>query len=327
VTTESVVAEPQQTSAATYSEPVPAAPYGEPVPASPYGETAYESQSAPDSKTEAAKQEAAQVKDTATEAGRQVAGTAKEEAANVVAETKTQARSLLSQARDELSSQGSTQKDRLAGTLHGYAKELGAMASSSSESGPLTDLAHQASRKGGEIAHWLENSEPSDVLDEIKRFARRRPLAFLALCAAAGVLAGRLGRSAVAANTSLDSPDDDNQPGRAYTGSEGMFGPDALSSGYATGTGSGYGQSDPAYGSYAGDTGYATTAPGYGGTAAPGYPGTADAGYSASTEAGYAGASDPNYGETAGSQYGERTDLDDQTPQNPEQGYDQRGIQ
>ena len=102
-----------------------------------YDEPAYETGSEPGTKREAAKEEAAQVKDTATDAGRQVAGTAKEEAANVVAETKSQAKSLLSQARDELSSQGSTQKDRLTGTLHGFAKELDGMASASNESGPL----------------------------------------------------------------------------------------------------------------------------------------------------------------------------------------------
>ena len=57
------------------------------------------------------------------------------------------------------------------------------MASASEESGPLTDLAHQASQRGGEIAHWLENHEPRDVLREVQSFARRRPVMFLAICA------------------------------------------------------------------------------------------------------------------------------------------------
>ncbi len=256
-----------------------------------YDESVYETESEPGNKREAAKEEAAQVKDTAAEAGRQVAGTAKEEAANVVAETKTQAKSLLIQARDELSSQGSTQKDRLTGTVHGFAKELGAMASGSSESGPLTDLAQQASHKGGEIAHWLDNHEASDVLDEIKRFARRRPLTFLALAAAAGVLVGRIGRGAVAANTSLDSPD--VEPARAYTGTETLVGSDPLAPGYA-----GVGAADvsyetgPAYVSTGTDPAYAATGAGYSETPAPGYPATPD----------------PEYTET---------------PQNPAQGYDQ----
>ena len=255
--TEPVATEPVATESVTTSPPL----YDEPV---------YETESEPGNKREAAKEEAAQVKDTAAEAGRQVAGTAKDEAANVVAETKTQAKSLLSQARDELSSQGSTQKDRLTGTLHGFAKELGAMASGSNESGPLTDLAQQASHKGGEIAHWLDNHEASDVLEEIKRFARRRPLTFLALAAAAGVLVGRIGRGAVAANTSLDSPD--VEPARAYTGSETLVGSDPLTPGYAGSVGAAgvsY-EPGPAYVSTGTDPAYAGT--GYTGRPIPGTP-------------------------------------------------------
>ena len=81
------------------------------------------------------------------------------------------------------------------------------MASSSEESGPLTDLAHQASHKGGEIAHWLQVREPADVVEAVRSYARRRPVTFLALCGVAGVLAGRLTRSTVATRTSLDTKD------------------------------------------------------------------------------------------------------------------------
>ena len=45
----------------------------------------------------------------------------------------------------------------------------------------MTDLAQEASRRAGEISHWLDNHEPADLLDEVRRFARRRPVAFLAL--------------------------------------------------------------------------------------------------------------------------------------------------
>jgi len=159
------------------------------------------------SKSDVAKSEASDVKDAALSAGSNVAGAAKDEAGNVVQEVGAQARGLLDQLRSDLREQGSGQKDRIASTVHSLSRELGAMASRSEENGPVTDLAHQASRKGGEVAHWLESHEPADVLAEVKRYARRRPFAFLAMCAAAGVVAGRLTRGAVAANTSLDSPD------------------------------------------------------------------------------------------------------------------------
>ena len=108
-----------------------------------------------------------------------------------------------------------TSSRMLASKLNGWASELGSMASKSDESGPMTDLAQEASRRVGEFSHWLDNHEPADLLDEVKRFARRRPGAFLALAAAAGVVAGRLTRGAVAANTSVDS-DTDVTPARAY---------------------------------------------------------------------------------------------------------------
>jgi uncharacterized protein YjbJ (UPF0337 family) len=146
---------------------------------------------------ETAKAEAGQVKDTAAGAAQQVAGTAKDEASNVVGEAKAQASNLLDQVRGEAGSQVGTQKDRLASMAHSYAKELGAMASGSQESGPVTDFVQDLSRRVGGAGHWLENHEPADVLDEVRRFARRRPGAFLLTALAAGVVVGRLTRGAV----------------------------------------------------------------------------------------------------------------------------------
>ena len=70
----------------------------------------------------------------------------------------------------------------------------------------MSDLVQQAANKGNEIVSWLENREPADVLADVRRFAARRPVMFLALCGLAGVVAGRITRGAVAANTSVDSP-------------------------------------------------------------------------------------------------------------------------
>lgn len=152
-----------------------------------------------------AKSEVKDVAETAVSSGKGVTATAQVEAENVVAETKQQAASLWDAVRGEVGQQASTQQARIAEALHGLAKELGGMASSSQESGPLTDLAHQASRKGGEVAHWLQDREPADVLESVRSYARRRPGTFLLLCGLAGVVAGRLTRSTVANRTSLDS--------------------------------------------------------------------------------------------------------------------------
>ena len=132
----------------------------------------------------------------------------------MAAEAGQQAKSLLSTATSELRSQAGTQQGRLASTLRSYSEELHGLVDGTPQAGgPLTDLAHQAAEKGSEIARWLEDREPADVLEEVRGFARRRPVAFLGLCALAGVLAGRVTRGAVAANTSVDSP----TPSRALT--------------------------------------------------------------------------------------------------------------
>ncbi len=232
------------------------------------------------SATDTAKAEAGQVKDTAADAAQQVAGTAKEEAGNVVGEAKAQAANLVEQVRGEAGSQVSTQKDKLASMAHSYAKELGAMASSSEESGPVTDLVHDLSRRVGGAGHWLENHEPAEVLDEVRRFARRRPGAFLLGALAAGVVVGRLTRGAVdehraeavdstASTTSTPElshgvafPDTAavepayvaGQPGYA-AGPTGYQAP-PTTTGYGTGAGSGYGDQPSASRPGYGDQGY-----------------------------------------------------------------------
>ena len=170
------------------------------------------------STVETAKSAAANVKDTAADAAAGVKDVAKNEASHVADEAKYQARSLVDQTRSELRGQASNQQSAFAEKLHGWASELGSMASRADASGPMTDLAQEASRRIGETSHWLDNHEPADLLDEVKRFARRRPVAFLAIATAAGVVAGRVTRGAVAASTSVDS-DREATPARAYDSS------------------------------------------------------------------------------------------------------------
>lgn len=249
---------PAYTGSPGYTEPPVTDPYATAQPAAggnPYVQSApvYTTPTVdqPESTTDVAKGEAAAVKDTAVEAGKEVAATAKDEAANVASEAKYQAKSLLSTATSEVKNQASTQQGRLASTLRGYADELQGIGQGTAPSGVIGDLVQQAASKGSEIAGWLENREPADVLEELRRFARRRPVMFLALCGLAGVVAGRITRGAVAANTSVDSP----SPARAADYDYSTTAP-------TTGT-LGYEQPAPTYGAYsdapagyAGDAGW-----------------------------------------------------------------------
>jgi hypothetical protein len=208
------------------------------------------------STVDTAKGEAANVRGTAADAASGVKDVATSEVSNVASEAKSQVRSLVDQTRSQLRGQASNQQSELASRLNSWASELGSMASRSQDSGPMTDLAQEASRRVGEMSHWLDNHEPADLLEEVKRFARRRPVAFLALAAAAGVVAGRVTRGAVAANTSVDS-DTDPSPARAYDSDDRGGYAGGLQGGRAQGIRSyqsaGY---DPSYGEMAGETSY-----------------------------------------------------------------------
>ncbi|RYZ28900.1 MAG: hypothetical protein EOP01_06075, partial [Propionibacteriaceae bacterium] len=146
-----------------------------------------------------AKESAGQVKDTAVEQGQQVAAVAKDEAAQVKDQAVGSIKDIIGQGRTELTSQVGTSQNRLAEYVHSLADELGTMASGGSDgSGPLADLAHRGARTGGELSKWLSDHEPADVLDEVTRFARRRPWTFLGASLVAGVVVGRVTRSLAA---------------------------------------------------------------------------------------------------------------------------------
>jgi len=225
----------------------------------PYTGSYDESTGSSTSTKDVAKGEAGAVKDTAMGAGRNVATTARDQAANVAAEAGSQVKSLLGTVTDEVRSQGRTQQSRLAEAVHSVSKELGSMGAKSEQSGPVADLAQQASRKTGEIGYWLENKEPAEVLEDLRSFARRRPGMFLGLCALAGVVVGRLGRGAVAANTSVDSRGGSYDYGASsYSTTPATYGTTVPDTGYGTGYDTGYTgdttATGPSIGGYAGGT-------------------------------------------------------------------------
>jgi len=152
-----------------------------------------------------AKDEAGNVASTAKGAAGDVAGTAKEQAGQVAGEAKKQVKDLAGQARSELTDQAQTQQQRVAGGLHSVSDQLRALANGDAPQGPANDLAHQAAQKVSEVARFFENREPGQVLDEVRRYAQRRPGMFLAIALGAGVVAGRLTRG-------LTSDDDSASP-------------------------------------------------------------------------------------------------------------------
>src|SRR4051794_22892336 len=163
---------------------------------------------------------------SAAQESRRVAGVAQQEAGSVAAEAKDQVSNLLDQARSQVSEQGGVQRDRLVQTLTTFSDDLDHMAEQSDRSGMATDLARQAAGRVRDLSNRLDGREPSQILDDVRAFARRRPGAFLMGALAAGMLAGRLTRGAKEAQSMNGSQGTSTTSFPTY---DGMEGPDGYS--------------------------------------------------------------------------------------------------
>ena len=162
---------------------------------------------------ETAKQEAGRLGSEAQGAARDVAGTVKDEAVHVKDEAMGQARDLAASAKQEVSSQLSTQKDRLAVQTRGISEDLDRISRGERpESDLVTEAVSMLSHRARRLTEQLESREPMDLLDDVRRFAARRPGTFLAIAAGIGLLAGRLTRGL------KDAHDDDDARARRYAG-------------------------------------------------------------------------------------------------------------
>src|SRR4051794_2745963 len=142
-----------------------------------------------------AKDEAKDVAREGAGAAKHVAGTAAAEVQNVAQEAGAQVKNLAGQLGSNLKDQAGAQQQKVAEGLRSISDELRSMAQGSQQAGPASSLVQQAAHHTEHVATWLEARDPGSLLTEVKAFARRRPGAFLAIAAGAGLLAGRLTRS------------------------------------------------------------------------------------------------------------------------------------
>lgn len=173
-------------------------------------------------RADVAKQEGAHVKDEASGAVRDVAGTAKEQAGNVVGDVRDQAQRLGQQTQSQLHDQARTQRDRAVGSLRSVSDDLHSMADKADEaeetgSGLGAKVSRQGAQYAGQLADYLDGREPGELFDDVRSLARRRPGAFLLGAAIAGVVAGRLSRSAIDVHRDNDS--DSGSGSSSYGGS------------------------------------------------------------------------------------------------------------
>jgi len=169
--------------------------------------------------TEQTKTEAKETTATATEKGKEVASTASDQAKAVGETARQQAgqvrqevahhgREVVTQATGKLREQGRAQTRELASTVRGWADQTRALAEGRpQEAGQIAPYARRAADGVADVAGKLEERGFEGVLDDLQRFARRRPGVFLLGAAVAGFGVGRLLRGASAGNrTSASAP-------------------------------------------------------------------------------------------------------------------------
>lgn len=160
-----------------------------------------------------------------------VAGVAGEEAGNVAHEAKSAAKGFFYETRVQLSEQASTQQRRAAEAVRSTADDLVGMADGRSPSGPAAGIVRNLGNQTHQIASWLDQREPADLVREVRGFARRHTGAFLVAAVGLGIVAGRLTRAMMPSGDS-GSTGASGTTGARMTGATGV----APATGMGTGT-------------------------------------------------------------------------------------------
>ena len=178
-----------------------------------------------------------------------VAGVAGDEAGHVAHEAKRAARGFFDETRMQVTEQASTQQRRAAEALRSAGDELSEMASASQGGGMATGLVRGLGRQTRDVASWLEQREPADLVQEVRGFARRHTGVFIVAAVGLGIVAGRLTRALMADRNGGGATGDRVAEGRQATPVGAASGTGASP---CTGTGAGYGSSGAGYGATAG---------------------------------------------------------------------------
>jgi len=128
-----------------------------------------------------------------------VADEAPAQAARVVGDAKSQLSDHARRVMDDLRTQADDRAVRAAQGLRTLSTRADALASGrTEEAGNLAELAQSAGRYAQEFADRLDQRGVRGLGDDLARFGRQRPWAFIGLSLGAGFLAGRLVRTGAA---------------------------------------------------------------------------------------------------------------------------------
>jgi hypothetical protein len=149
----------------------------------------------------------AEVAQDAKDEARSVADTAQHEAGRVADEVRHQATHLTESAREQLHQQARSQTEHLGEAIGGMGDRIQALADGRPEdAGNVQDLARSIAEQAKTVSRRIDELGFDGSLDELQRYARRRPGAFLAGAAALGFVAARLTQGARQAGDDRSDP-------------------------------------------------------------------------------------------------------------------------
>ena len=130
------------------------------------------------------------------EAATQAAGMVAEQVSQVGREVYSQADKMIDDAKTQLRERADEQLVQAADALDRLHRQTRALAQGRlDEAGPLVDYANEGAERLGDLAQRIRSSGVNGVVADVARFARRRPVVFLAGSALAGLAIGRLIRN------------------------------------------------------------------------------------------------------------------------------------
>jgi hypothetical protein len=133
----------------------------------------------------------------ALDTGGDLVDEARDQVGAVATELRHQTRQLVDDTRSQLRDQADGQRSQLATALAAFGGELRALIDGHpDQAGTAGRYVDQAGKVVDELAGQIRDRDFAGIVDDVQRFARRRPGVFLAAVAATGFVAGRLARSA-----------------------------------------------------------------------------------------------------------------------------------
>jgi hypothetical protein len=137
-----------------------------------------------------------QIAQTAKDKAATVAQGAKEQVSQVATEAKTQAKNVARDTREQLRAQADEQATKVAGSIRRISDEFRALCEGrADDAGTVRQYLGDAGGQLDQFAQRIDTRGFEGIIDDVQRFARRRPGVFLAAAAGAGFLTGRVFRS------------------------------------------------------------------------------------------------------------------------------------